>query len=428
MTTFKIIVLSVFGVAIVAAVAIFAMAKSNSTSVSADVVVWGTIPEATFTTTLTNSSLASNKNIRANYIYKDPQDFDRDFVEALAEGKGPDVIILRDDNLYKNRNKLVAIPYKNYSQRTFKDTFIEEGEVFLSDEGVQAIPFIIDPMVMYWNRDLFASNQISQPPKYWEEIPGLISKITRKDASANVLQSALAMGEWRNITNAKEILTTLFFQAGTPITIRSGNEVNSVLSSQLGATRIPGDSAVEFYTQFSNPSSINYTWNRSLPSSFNFFLQGSLAMYFGFASDLISIQQKNSNLNYDVTFIPQVKDSKKRVVYGRMYALAITKQSKQTAAAFMLINALTEKNALTALEKLTELPPVRRDMLAELPDDAYKNVFYNSALISKTFIDPDPSGTGIIFRDMIESITSGKTRIQEAVNRASSQLSSELGK
>jgi ABC-type glycerol-3-phosphate transport system substrate-binding protein len=426
MSYFRYVILGVFALSIIAGVAIFAMSKGGTGTVSATVVVWGTIPEDTFSNTFSASSLASNRNIKATYVRKDAQDFDSDFVEALAEGTGPDVVILSDGLLYKNRNKLVTIPYKTYSERIFKDTFIEEGEIFLSPNGIVAIPFTIDPIVMYWNRDLFANNQISQPPIYWEQMPNLVNKLTKKDSSGNVFQSTLAFGEWSNVTNAKEIVSMLLLQAGTPITARSDDAVVSVLDSQFNYPTPPGQSAIDFYTQFSNQTSSTYTWNRSLPNSLNSFLSGNLAIYFGYASELFQILQKNSNLNYDVAVVPQIKDTKKKVVFGRMQALAITKQSKQVAAAFAVINALTEPNALLALEKITSLPPVRRDMLANAPADAYRNVFYNSALISHTFIDPNPTVTAKIFKVMIESITSGKSRVYDALSQASAELNSEL--
>lgn len=426
MSSFKIIVLTIFSLSIVAGIAIFAFSKGSSSAPPADVLVWGTIPDNYFNITYAASSLFSNKNIKVNYVRKDPHDFDSDFVEALAEGRGPDVVVIGDDIIYKNRNKLVNIPYKSYSERIFKDTFIEAGEVFLSDSGIVAVPFLIDPIVMYWNRDLFANNQVSQPPLYWEQIPDLVNRMTKKDSSGNVFQSTIAFGEWSNVTNAKEVVSMLLLQAGTPITARSGNAVVSVLDSQLGFTTIPGQSALDFYTQFSNQASKVYNWNRSLPNSLNSFLSGNLAIYFGYSSELFQILQKNSNLNYDVAIVPQIKDTKKRIVYGRMLALAISRQSRQVAASYLVINALTEQKSLLELEKLTSLPPVRRDMLANVPPDAYRSVFYNSALIAHTFIDPNPVATSKVFKDMIESITSGKSRVSEALSRANAEITSEL--
>lgn len=423
MSTFKIVVTAVFAVAFVAGIVIFALSKGTSSGdVSANLVVWGTIPTETFDMAYKNSSIKSNKLIKITYVKKDSSSFDADFVEALAEGVGPDIVILRDDYVYKNRNKLFVLPYASYSQRNFKNNFIEAGEIFLAPDGIIALPFTVDPLVMYWNRDLFSNNQVSEPPKYWDQIYSLIDKITHRDSNANVTQSTIALGEWNNITNAKDILTMLLLQAGTPITSRDSTGVISVLNSQFNHPIVPSQSAVNFYTQFSNPTSPSYTWNRSLPSSLNMFLSGSLATYIGYASEIFSIQQKNSNLNFDVTSIPQVRDATKKTVFGRMYVLAIVKQSKQIGGAFLALNGLTEATSLRQMETLTNLPPVRRDLLAVKPTDAFRAVFYDSAIISHSWIDPDSVASGQIFRDMIDTITSGRGRLSDALYQADVEL------
>jgi len=197
-----------------------------------------------------------------------------------------------------------------------------------------------------------------------------------------------------------------------------------VLNDTFNYPVAPSQSAVNFYTQFSNPTSPNYTWNRSLPSSYDYFVSGKLATYFGFASEIFSIQQKNANLNFDVTYVPQIKDAQKKIVFGHMYGMALVKQSKQISVAFSAITSFTEPASLTTLEKQTNLPPVRRDLLSAKPTDDFRVVFYNSALLAHSWIDPDPAQSTNIFRDMIESITSGRARVSEALSSANDQLNS----
>lgn len=422
MSKFKIIVTAIFAICIVLGIGFFAMSKGKSASQSASITVWGTIPSEVFDAAYNNSSLKKNKQLTVTYVKKDKSDFDSAFVEALADGVGPDVVILREDSVYKNRNKLFVIPYNSYSERTFKDTFIEEGEMFLGQSGITAIPFIVDPMVMYWNRDMFSNNQIVSPPKYWDQIYDLINKLTKKDSSANVTQSALSFGEWSNVSNAKELISMLMIQAGTPISKRTGDTFGTVMNSSFNYSIPPSQSAMNFYTQFANPTAQYYSWNRSLPTSLNYFISGNLAIYFGFASEIYSIQQKNPNLNFDVAMIPQVRDGEKNSVFGHLYTLALVKQSKNISAGFSVISGLTEASAIKATEGVNNLPPVRRDLLSGKPTDAFKSVFYNSALISKSWVDPNPDETSKIFRNMIESITSGKMRVNSALSDANNQL------
>ncbi|MFA7216757.1 MAG: extracellular solute-binding protein [Candidatus Paceibacterota bacterium] len=425
MSNFQIGLIIIFILSLVLGLGLFATQKSGLGEGSASLLIWGTIPEDTFNNVYKASSIAKNKKVAVTYVRKDSADFDDKFIEALADGVGPDIVILRQDSIYTHRNKIFVVPYENFSQRNFKDIFIEDGEIFLTTKGITAFPFIIDPMVMYWNRDMFSNNLISSPPKYWDEFYGLIDKVTRKDSSGNIMQSALSLGEWKNVTNAKSIFSLLLLQAGTPIVSYTDSAgYKSVLSSQLNYTIAPGQSALNFYTQFSNPTSVYYTWNRSLPSSLNFFLSSNLATYVGFASELFSIQQKNPNLNFDVTYVPQIRTAKNMSNFANIYGLSIVKQSKAIGAAFLLVTSLVEPDALKVLESKTNLPPVRRDLLADKPTDAYRSVFYDSALISKSWVDPSPVNTTEIFKTMVESVTSGQQRVSEAILKASDSIDS----
>jgi multiple sugar transport system substrate-binding protein len=427
MSKFKIILTAVFAICFVAGLILFAMYRAGSGQATANLTVWGTISTDAFNATYKDSSVAKNKNIIVTYVKKNPASFDTDFVEALADGAGPDVIIVPDSSLYKNRNRIFTIPYASYPERTFKDQFISGSDIFLKSDGIIALPLAIDPMVMYWNRDMFSNSFIPSPPKYWDEVYNLVNTMTKKDSAGNVMKSALAFGEWSNVTNAKEIVSMLFLQAGTPIVIYKDQKYSSAINSQSTVSSItPGQAALDFYTQFSNPTSASYSWNRSLPSSLNFFLSGNLAMYFGFSSEIFNIQQKNPNLNFDVTYIPQDRHATTKIGFGRMYAMSIVKQSKNIASAFSLIVALTEPASQTALEKMTNLPPIRNDLLASKPTDAFRVVFYNSALISRFWVDPDPEATTNTFRDMIQSVTSGQARVSEALSNADQDLNSLL--
>lgn len=434
LSKFQLAILAIFSISIVGGLVSFSVSKGSSSSIdSANLLVWGTISQNAFDALYNNSTIRNSKKIEIKYVKKDLADFQKDFVESLSDGTGPDVVILREDYMYQNRNKIFTIPYKSYPARTFKDRFIEEAEMFFVKDGVIALPLVVDPMVMYWNRDIFSNNQISLPPKYWDEFTvsdnnqSLVSKITKRDNNANILLSTVALGEWRNIVNAKEILSMFLLQAGTPITTRENDDkVSSVLNSNFNYQVAPSFSAVTFYTQFSNPTSATYTWNRSLPNSINMFLAGNLATYIGFASEIYGIQQKNSNLNFDVTYVPQIRSSNKKSVFAHMYGASIVKQSKQIPAAFNFIVSLTEPGAIKAMEAVTNLPPVRRDLLAYKPTEDYMTIFYDSALISHSWIDPNPTQSSNSLMDMIESITSGKSGVNEAINRAESEISQQL--
>jgi ABC-type glycerol-3-phosphate transport system substrate-binding protein len=422
MSTFKIILLSIFGIGAVLGVIIFASYKGSGSSSTGPVVMWGFIPQSSFNIFAKEIGLDTSKQFTFTYVEKNPASFEADFEKALADGNGPDIIMLREDMLQAQKNRLFVIPYANYPERDFKTNFIQSTELFLGSMGTYALPLYVDPLVMYWNRTLFTNAALSVPPHYWDEFLTLPQKLTKKSISGNITQSLIALGEWKNITNAKEIISNLLIQGGNDIVYQPRTGAGQSLLIGSIESGIPSDGAVNFYTQFANPVTAQYSWNRSLPNSTQYFLLGNLATYIGFASELPEIRAKNPNLNFDVTLVPQPRQSERNIVYAHIYGLAISKQSKNVPGAFLAINTLTSESSEKTLESYTNLPSPRRKLLGITPSDPYKTVFYQSAIQSVTWPDPNRKATSNMFQNMIESITAGRMRVSEAIQKADSEL------
>ncbi len=429
MSKFQIAVIGIFGLLIIVSVIVFARYKGSGAR-QIEVAIWGTIPGTDFTRIIEKTSLYNSKQIKVIYVEKNPSTFDRDFVEALAAGVGPDLFILPHDKIYKQKNKIILIPYKSFSERLFKDSFIEGAEIYLDREGIIALPIMVDPLVMYWNRSIFTDARITQPPKYWDEFYALAKDISIKDGALNISRSLVSLGEYKNVTNAKEIIATLMMQAGAPIVKREGDTIRIVMNESSCPKLIlpPAEAAVNFYTEFSNPVKPFYSWNRSMPLSATYFLSGDMALYFGFSSEIFDIQKKNPNLNFDLAAVPVSRepgsaDCKINVSYAKFYGLAISRGSKNSNAAFAVASILSSNQGISAIAEVLNMPPVRRDLLSQKPTKAYQSVFYDSAILSKAWLDPDPEATSDIFSRMIDGITSGRERTSTAVSRASRELS-----
>jgi ABC-type glycerol-3-phosphate transport system substrate-binding protein len=427
MTKFQMILMGLFAVLVIVGVIVFSMYK-GSTKAAVTVTVWGTVPQITFNNIIAKTSLYQSKEYTVQYVEKSAENFDSDFIEALASGTGPDVFMLPSDKILKHQNKIFPIPYNVFTARQFKDSFIAGAEVYMSPEGTLAIPVSVDPMVMYWNRSIFTGAKLTQPPGFWDEFYNLANVITKKDGALNISRSAVALGEFNNIPHAKEIVLGLAMQAGTPVTTWVDGKVASVFGELMGKPIMPAEAAVNFYTEFSNPSKPSYSWNRSLPDSTNYFLSGDLALYFGFASEIGNLQFKNPNLDFDVAPVPVSREGGRDVSYANFNALAITKSSKNINAAYTVVSILTGGDGAKAFAEALKLPPARRDLLNAKQTDAYQSVFYNSAIRGATWLDPSPLETDSIVKDMIESITSGRARTGDAVAKAGREIASLLSK
>ncbi len=421
MSKFQVILLSVFGFFIVVAVLTFALYRGAGSS-EATVTIWGDLPAEDFNLLLNNTAAIRDKSLTLRYVEVPTETLDEEFTQALAEGSGPDLLITSQDKFSKQKSKLIAIPYESVSERDFRQTFVDEGELFMTVEGIYALPLSIDPLVLYYNRDLLSSAGLARPIVYWDEIYTATTKLTKRDGAGNLLQSTIALGETRNIPHVKEILSLLLLQAGTPITGFVGGELRSFLVSNFDLPVIPGESALEFYTQFANPTKLFYSWNRTLSLAQTHFTSGDSAYYIGFASELRALRNKNPTLNFGVVSVPQSRVSGRTVTYGHLRAVAISRGTRNTDAAFRAAFSLVSREVALPLAQILILPPARRDLLLDVPADAVLPVFYEAAIQAKGWLDPDTEATGDIFRKMIEDVTSGRARTLEALNKASREL------
>ncbi len=435
MSNFQITILGIFGFFIIVGILIFSglipgMKGSGGRGgdLGGTVVVWGTIPKGAIADLVDNFN-REHKPTVLSYLEKNRASFDRDLTEALAGGQGPDVVMLPRELIYRHADKLLAIPYSSISERAFKDTFVEEGELFLDSESILALPLIIDPMVMYFNRDILSNAGISLPPKTWEELLAITPNLVEKDQSGNLTRSAVAFGESSNVLYAKDIIVLLSLQAGDKIITRDSGGFRVVFGRSADfSTLNPAEEALRYYTNFSNPVQPVYSWNKSLANSKNAFISGKVAFYFGYAGELFGIREKNPHLNFDVAKVPQTKGSSVSITIGDISGLAIIKVSKNAESAFQVISAMAGQDFSAELVNKISLPSARRDVLAQKPTDAYMNVFFSSALMSRGWIDPSPLDTSKIFSDLVENIVSGRLNIGEAVRNSSGELDRLLRK
>ncbi len=417
-----------FGLFIVIGVASFSLYKGNSSSSTAlpMITVWGTFPKASFDKYLSNMSNTSGTRIDVSYVEKSQDQFSLDFISALARSQGPDAILIPSELLLPHKDKLYTIPFTTMTQYDFSNTYIGEAAMYINKDGITGLPFIIDPLVMYWNVDMFDAAGLATYPRYWDDFTALNKTLTVKDKNGNVRKSAIAMGQFGNIVNAREILGTLFMQAGNPVTTQ--NSAGSVFSNIKNGATVSPVSAIRFFTQFVNPSSANYSWNNSMSDSKSAFLSGTLATYFGFASELADIKIKNPNLRFDVALMPSPKVGGSSSTYGHMYGFSIVRTSQNINAALQIISTLSMPQYLGELSAALYLPSVRRDIIAAGSNDPYITLFNKAALVSKAWLDYDPTSTSQIFSEMIQSFTSGRSTIEQAIQNAGDKMDASLGK
>lgn len=386
------------------------------------VVLWGTVKNDIMSPLIQEFNNV-NTSFTVKYVQKSPDSFDRDLLEALAGGVGPDMFLLPDDLAYSYSNKIFTTPYSSYPLASFKNNYAQAGDVFLTSKGVLAFPISIDPLMMYYNRTALNNNNIVYPPAYWDEFIDLTSLFTIKDSNKQIVKSAVALGQFSNITNAKDILVTLFTQAGSAIVKEDKGFYRSDLD-EFGTNKSENLGPIlSFYTSFADPLKENYSWNRSLPMSLDFFSAEKTVFYFGFASELKTLINKNPNQNLAVAQMPQIKNVDSSITSARVTGIAISSFSKNFNTALIAAGLLSSGDFAQKFSDALGVVPARRDLLAKKPiDDAHTPAFYSSALISKSWLDPSKIDTDNIFRNMINNVLSNNMTPKEAIVDANGKM------
>lgn len=420
--------LAAFGALAISGMLIFALVMSGGGGNSiGPVTIWGTLPPEAFTAVLRQASDNDGRLAQVAYVQKDAAEYEKLLTEALASGRGPDLFLLRQDYIVRNEGKVVPVPYDYLSRSQFANTFVEAAEPYLAENGVLGIPLAVDPMVLYWNRDLFSGAGFAQPPKYWDEFPAIAAKIVKKDDAGKIVKAAVSFGEYQNVEHAKDIVALLILQAGGSITLRdnTGRLVPTLTARSAGSTSQAAESALRFYTEFADPSKVDYSWNRSLRNSQVAFAAGDLALYLGYASELSAIKRTNPNLNVAVAPMPQIRDAERPLSIARVYALSVARTSAKPGGAMTIASLMGNMDFARSLGLALGIPSARRDVLAGKASDE-DALFNREALIAQAWIDPDSERTNGIFQAMIESVTVGSARPAEAIGRANQEIAQIL--
>ncbi len=442
---FQTVLIAVFGALAVGGVLVFALfVSSNNNNAIGPVVIWGTFDADAMTTVIRAAAENDPRFAQVSYVQKDPLTYEQSLTDALAQGTGPDLFLISQDYAVRDAGKTYEIPYQTLSANQFQTTFVQAGNPYLDTNGIVALPLVADPMLMYWNRDLLSAAGFTQPPAYWDELSNFAQRVVQRDNSGGITRAAVAFGEYANVDNAKDILALLIMQAGGSITTRDNlGHLVPVLSAYSAGASTGGQaaqSALLFYTEFADPSQKNeYSWNRGQKDAQTAFAAGDLALYFGYASEAGQIARTNPNLNVGVAPVPQVRGGKTLSV-ARVYGLAAARTSKNLQGAVTIATVLAGHDMSNSFAQALGISSARRDVvqaastqpqaITQLVNQglcAGTDILSCSTALAQSWTDPDPAKTNDLFRTMIESITSGSARIQDALTRADQTMAAILG-
>lgn len=383
--------------------------------------VWGVGDEATAFKDITTAyqAQAISRNVTIQYTKFDSVEvYEKALVTALAEGRGPDVFMVKNTWIPKDAAKLQPAPTSMVSPLVVKTAFpsaVFKDMVLTASDNQQyvfALPLHFDALALLYNKDIFNTKAIIYPPETWDEVVKHIPTLREMDAQKNIQGAPIALGSVKTIHNFDDILSCIMLQSGATI-----NTANGVLFDD------PAQRAISFYIQFANPTNPYYSWSDTLGSSRDAFATQKVSMIIDTQSALAEIRAKNNFINIGVAPMPQLSTkSQDKQTLAIYWGLGVSGQSKQAYVAwhfvrFVTMNSEVNKMYLQATQKLPALLS-----LIEADKEGENSTFLKSFLVARTWMRTDTEKVREAFGRMIENITLGKSTVSQGARAAQEEI------
>lgn len=428
--------------------------KQAGTSYMVNLEVWGMFDSSGTFEEIVNQYKSINPFIGEIKFRKfTAEEYRRELIDGLAAGQGPDIFLINNSWMPTFKDKIVPAPDKTIRELDVKNNFVDVvADDFVEEGKVYGVPLSVDSLALFYNKDLFNAKGITAPPATWDELVEDVKKFTERDEFNNITRSGVAMGTAYNINRSTDILSLLMMQRGGKMSSRAEKKV--FLSDPIdvtGESTKPAETALDFYTKFSNITSDVYTWNPRMHYSIDSFSEGVTAMMLNYSWTMATVEKKNPKLNFAIAPVPQIAGKtpityanyssfvvakNKRIETNKLSSTPISDQVRifeaweflkyltlKTNGTFTVWNAYTGTNKDFGLKEdpavvyasKTGRPAARKDIIEKQKDDPILSVFAEGNLIARNWYQSDAEAVELILAEAIDSINNGSAVLNEAL-------------
>ena len=353
------------------------------------------------------------------------QEYERTLLDALAEGRGPDILMVHNTWLPRYFNKISPLPEGKYKISDYEREFYPPAQETVKNNRIYGLPLTIDTLGMYVNEDLELESEVGESPDTWEKLigrngnPNLLKQINRRSGDS-FRRSAVALGN-NGVSRSQDILALLMLQNRTKMTNDQHTQATFNLTQDVeGQQKALGRIGLEFYTSFADPRSPNYSWNDRNGSSVRAFAKNKVAYFFGYAYHAQELKRLNPDLQYRIEKIPQIAGTAP-VNYASFWVETVSRNSKHQKEAWDFVRFLTGKEPMQTYAEATELIPARKEISAS----GGLEVMQEQLPSARSWYKGDADKADAIFARMISSVLRGE-RSQNAIDRGANDLTDVL--
>ncbi len=437
-------------------------ADTLSASKPATLNIWGVIDDANVYSTVLAEYREQHPNVQLNYRRFRLEEYEDELINALAEDRGPDIFLIHNDWTGKYLTKILPMPAAtkvaysvvqgtlrkemtwvlqtepSITNKVFRERF---ADVVLRDamrtmnvstdpnvadiqQKIVGIPVSVDTMALFYNKDLLNAAGIPTPPETWSQFQEQAKKLTKLGAGGSILQSAAGIGTAYNVERAVDLVTALMVQNGADMADAGGRPAFDVIPAALSGQRSvpPSYQALQFYTDFANPSKETYTWSGSQPNSLEAFIAGKAAFFFGYSYHLDEVRARAPRLNLGISKMPQIDGNPVKNV-ANYWFWTVSKKTKNANLAWNFLNYLAKPENAKKVLDIAKRPAAIKSLLPGQLDNEDVGVFAAQVLTAVSwYTGRDPQAADRAILQMINTVVAAAAPLPEAIRFAVTQI------
>ena len=297
------------------------------------------------------------------------------------------------------------------------------SDVIIGD-AIMALPFALDTLVLYVNRDILQQKGIALPPTTWQEFQQQVIKMTEQKENGRVSIAGAAMGGSSNIPRAFDVVSALMLQNGTVMADATGEVLfDMVPAGARSETLGPGEEALRFYTDFAIPTKQTYTWHSAMPNALEAFTAGNVGLFLGYAYMLPFIRAQAPKLNLAIAPLPQLSLAGPVTNYANYWVEGVSQKSPVAIWAWDFLLFAASKDHVGSYLASVKKPPALRALLPQVSNDPDLRVQLQQVLTAKTWYHGrNAASAERVFNDMIDQVVAGNATPVEALRNGAARV------